>query len=374
MAHRVLFVDDEPHIVDGLKRALRKEPYQIITANSGHEALTIIQQEPVDVVVSDEMMPGMSGSELLAFVCRDYPETIRMILTGHASLDMAIKAINEGEIYRFFTKPCSELDLAVTIRHALRQKDLVEENRKRSEELAVANKELESFNYTVSHDLRSPLQSIDGFSHALIEDYYQSLDEQGREYLHFIQAASKRMMQLIEDLMNLSRCSRDVIKYDTINLSSIFKEVSQSFQAGNPERAVALISPEKVISYGDERLLRVVFENMVGNSWKFTEKHATATIEFGVIEGESADGAVDGPVYFIRDDGAGFDMAYADKLFGAFQRLHSLNEFEGTGIGLATVQRIIQRHGGVIWAEGVIEKGATFYFTLNAVKEEVNHE
>lgn len=365
--HKVLFVDDEPHVVDGLKRALRREPYEIFCAHSGFEALELIEREPIDVVVSDEMMPGMSGSELLSKVYQNHPDIIRMILTGHASLDLAIKAINEGQIYRFFTKPCNEIDLAVTIRHALRQKDLVEENKKRTEELAEANEELESFNYTVSHDLRSPLQGIDGFTHALIEDYAAVLDDQGREYLNFIQLASKRMMQLIEDLMTLSRSGREELTLQKINLCEIFRDVSQSLQAMQPERKVTFIAPESVEVVGDARLMRVVFENLLSNAWKFTEKHKTATIEFGSAGDTTT-------VYYIRDDGAGFDMTYADKLFGAFQRLHSLNQFEGTGIGLATVQRILRRHRGEIWAEGAVEKGATFYFTLNILEKEAYHE
>ena len=364
MRPKVLFVDDEPKVIAGLKRAMRKEPYEIITANSACEALDIMDSTAIDVVISDEMMPGMSGSEFITKICQDYPDTIRMILTGHASLDMAIKAINEGEIYRFFTKPCNEVDLAVTIRHALEQKRLKIENIRRTEELAETNKELESFNYTVSHDLRSPLQSIEGFTQALKEDYGDKLDEQGNQYITFVQTASKRMTQLIEDLMSLSRAGRCELHKEKVNLSAISYQIIERLHTFQPKRKYELIMREDIFAEGDERLLQIVMENLLNNAWKFTEKRKKAIIEFGVTTDNLPSDINGHTVYFVKDNGAGFDMKYVHKLFNAFQRLHSLSEFEGNGIGLATVQRIIQRHGGKVWAEGGVDKGATFYFAL----------
>ncbi len=229
-------------------------------------------------------------------------------------------------------------------------------------ELEVTNRELETFSYSVSHDLRAPLRGIDGFSQILLEDYADELDEDGKEYLGRVRAASQRMGHLIDGLLGLSRVTRGAMSRERVNLSSLAKEVSEGLREANPEREVEFSAQKGLEAQGDPRLVRAVLENLISNAWKFTEKEPGARVEFGVDEELSHRGRV--PVYYVRDNGAGFDMAYVDKLFGAFQRLHGTNEFEGTGIGLATVQRIIHRHGGRIWAEGEVDRGATFYFTL----------
>ncbi|MGZ6387065.1 MAG: PAS domain S-box protein, partial [Ktedonobacteraceae bacterium] len=228
----------------------------------------------------------------------------------------------------------------------------------RTAQLEAANKELEAFSYSVSHDLRAPLRSIDGFSQALLEDYTDKLDEQGKDHLQRVRRATQRMGQLIDDMLMLSRVTRSEIKSGIVDLSTLAKQISAELQMTQPQRqAVFIIAPGAVVN-GDATLLRIVLENLLGNAWKFTSKHQSARIEFGVTEYEGK------PAYFVRDDGAGFEMPYADKLFVAFQRLHKLTEFPGTGIGLATVKRIIIKHGGQVWAQGEVEKGATFYFTL----------
>jgi len=228
----------------------------------------------------------------------------------------------------------------------------------RTAELRAANKELEAFAYSVAHELRSPLRSTDGFSLALLEDYADKLDKDGQDYIHRVRAASQRMAQLVDDLLILSRITRHEICRETVDLSTLARAISARLQATQPERQVEFVIAEGVVAKGDEHLLRVVMESLLDNAWKFTAKHPRARIEFGVTQhdGQAA--------YFVHDDGAGFDMAYANKLFGTFQRLHAMTEFEGTGIGLTTVQRIIDRHGGRVWAEGAMEQGATFYFTL----------
>jgi len=225
-------------------------------------------------------------------------------------------------------------------------------------ELAAVNKELESFSYSVSHDLRAPLRSIDGFSQALLEDYPDKLDEQGKNYLKRVRSNTQRMGELIDDLLKLSRLIRSEMKPEMVNLSTLAQSIATELQKTQPERQVEFVITPGLSAKGDEHLLRLLLENLLGNAWKFTEKHSQARIEFGSTR---ADGK---QVFLVRDDGAGFDMTYADKLFAPFQRLHSVSEFPGVGIGLATVQRIICRHGGRIWAEGDIEKGAIFYFTL----------
>lgn len=227
-----------------------------------------------------------------------------------------------------------------------------------NQELEAINTELEAFSYSVSHDLRAPLRGMDGFSQILLASHGDRLDAQGRHYLERIRAASQRMAQLIDDMLSLSRVTRSEMRRTTVDLSALVRQTATELQQAEPRRQVDLIIAEGVVATGDPKALRMVFDNLLGNAWKFTRKQPCARIEFGVAEREGK------PVYFVRDDGVGFDMTYAGKLFGAFQRLHKENEFEGTGIGLATVQRIIHRHGGKVWAESVVGRGATFYLTL----------
>ncbi len=234
-------------------------------------------------------------------------------------------------------------------------------------QLEDANRELESFSYSVSHDLRAPLRTIDGFSRILLDDYRDTLDADGRDYLERVRLASQHMGHLIDDLLNLSRVTRSVLSRERVDLSSLASGVARDLRQADPGRDVEFVIEEGVTAWGDSRLLLLVLENLLGNAWKFTSKKPRATIEFGSTTGPvpgSASGAVTGRIFYVRDDGAGFNMDYASKLFGAFQRLHRARDFEGTGIGLATVQRIVHRHGGRVWAEGEVGKGATFYFTL----------
>jgi light-regulated signal transduction histidine kinase (bacteriophytochrome) len=244
------------------------------------------------------------------------------------------------------------------IRDITERKKVEEQTRKLNTQLEATNKELEAFSYSVSHDLRAPLRSIDGFSQALLEDYADKVDRHGKDYLQRVRAASQRMAQLIDDMLNLSRLSKGEMRLQTVNLTAIARSIAAELQKNQPERQVEFVIQEGLLAGGDERLLRAALENLLGNAWKFTSKRPRATIEFGVAQKDGQQ------AYYVRDDGAGFDMAYADKLFGAFQRLHGGTEFPGTGIGLTTVQRIIHRHGGRVWAEGQVEQGATFYFTL----------
>jgi signal transduction histidine kinase len=229
-------------------------------------------------------------------------------------------------------------------------------------ELEATNRELEAFSYSVSHDLRAPLRSIDGFSQIILEDYADDFDEEGRDYLGRVRAASQRMGRLIDDLLGLSRVTRGNMERKRVDLGALASEVAEELREAKPERKVEFSAQKGLEVWGDPRLLRVALVNLIGNAWKFTEKEPEARIEFGQDEELSRKGRV--PVYYVRDNGAGFEMAYASKLFGAFQRLHKEDEFEGTGIGLATVQRVVHRHGGSIWAEGEAGRGATFYFTL----------
>ncbi len=225
-------------------------------------------------------------------------------------------------------------------------------------QLEAANKELDAFSYSVSHDLRAPLRAIDGFSQALLEDYRENLDSVGQDHLQRVRLAAQRMSALIDDLLNLSRVTRSEIHRERLDLTAVVRSIAEELQRGAPGRKVTFAITEGLTVEGDSRLLRVAIENLLDNAWKYTSSHSCARIEFGLNQSNGR------PAYFVRDDGAGFDPRYSERLFGAFQRLHAVTEFPGTGIGLATVQRIIRRHGGEIWAEGAVEKGATFYFTL----------
>ena len=236
--------------------------------------------------------------------------------------------------------------------------------RARTIALESTNRELEAFSYSVSHDLRAPLRSIDGFSAALLEDYGETIDSLGQSYLARIRANSQTMADLIDGLLTLSRLTRSEMRYETVDLSEIARDVLRMLRERDPQRKVNVRIQDGLTAHGDPRLLRNVLENLLGNAWKFTAKRDDAQISFGASQenGET--------VFSIKDNGAGFDMAYSDKLFGAFQRLHKATEYDGTGIGLATVQRIIRRHGGSIRAEAAVGEGAAFYFTLPPQEQE----
>ena len=232
----------------------------------------------------------------------------------------------------------------------------------RAIQLETTVKELEAFSYSVSHDLRSPLRSIDGFSQALLEDYADQLPEQGQNYLKRVRAAAQRMAELIDDLLNLSKVTRAPMKLTPVDLSQLAERIAAELQRTQPERQVSFNITPNMKARGDLSLIQAVLENLLNNAWKYSSKRDRAQIDFGSKYENSE------TIYFVRDNGAGFDMAYAGKLFGAFQRLHAMTEFPGTGIGLATVQRIIHRHGGRVSAEGAVNQGATFFFTLPALE------
>jgi signal transduction histidine kinase len=237
----------------------------------------------------------------------------------------------------------------------------------RTAQLEAANQELEAFSYSVSHDLRAPLRAIDGFSQALIEDFPQHVPEEAQRYLQRIRSATARMGQLIEDLLMLSRLSRGTLERTEVDVAALARQVVADLRQRHPEREVEVSIWERMPAHADARLLRVALENLIGNAWKFTAQSPQARIEIGALR----DGARS--TFFVRDNGAGFDMRYADKLFGAFQRLHAATEFPGTGIGLATVKRIVHRHGGRVWADAHVGEGAAFFFTLVPGHEESAH-
>jgi PAS domain S-box-containing protein len=230
----------------------------------------------------------------------------------------------------------------------------------RNSELSALNGELESFSYSVSHDLRAPLRAIDGFGLALMEDCQERLSEEGKAHLQRVRAATTRMGQLIDDMLKLARTTRSAVVREHVDLSQMAREITEQLQAADPGRQVTVAIARGLVVEADRKLLQIALENLLGNAWKFTSKQPDARIELGMQSDDKQ------TAYFVRDNGAGFDMRYADKLFGVFQRLHDTSEFPGTGIGLATVQRIMHRHGGRVWAESAAGQGATFYFELKS--------
>ena len=268
------------------------------------------------------------------------------IKIGNSWYEQTLSYVPSSKTYLLYARD-------ITIR-----KKAEDEVKQRTTELEAINKELESFSYSVSHDLRAPLRSMAGFSTALLEDYSEKLDDEGKQYLQHIQDSSELISRIIDDLIKLSRVTRTDINYDKVNLSDIAQKVVDELAKTEPMRKVRVIIKPDVVAYGDHNLLRIVLDNLIGNAWKFSSKVAEPRIEIGAIELKSK------LTHFVRDNGIGFDMAYADKLFKPFQRLHMASEFTGTGIGLATVRRIVRRHGGEVWVESKVGEGATFFFTL----------
>ena len=249
--------------------------------------------------------------------------------------------------------------VSAAIRDVTERKKAGEIVARAKEAAETANRELEAFSYSVAHDLRAPLRGIDGFSLALLEDHADPLDADGREHLKRVRTAAQFMAQLIENLLMLAQLTQSELRHERVDLSRLAHATVSRLKDNQPDRQVSIVIAEGMFAHGDGRLLGILFDNLIGNAWKFTAKNPAARIEFG-RQAESGT-----PVYFVSDNGAGFDMAHAGKLFGVFQRLHTAGEFHGTGIGLATVQRIIRRHEGRIWAQGKVGEGASFYFTLN---------
>lgn len=383
---RILAVDDSVTYLQELASTLRDDGYDVVLARSGEEALDLLAVQPVDCILLDLMMPGLSGQETCrrikaAPIVRDVPVIMLTALEDRSAMIDGLSAGADD-----YVPKSGEFEvLRARVRAQIRRKQFEEENRRIREELlrrdfemaearaarelaetrvALAselerkNKELEAFSYSVSHDLRVPLGSIDGFSQILLEDYADKLDAEGREYLRHIRGSALRMAELIDDLLELARVGRAELSRGPVDLSTSARAIADGFLRVDPERKVVFDIPDSLIVDADGRLMRVLLENLLGNAWKFTSKVPEARIEFGLIEWEGS------KTFFIRDNGAGFDMTYAAKLFNPFQRLHGEDEFPGTGIGLATVQRVVDRHGGRVWAEGAVGRGATVFFTV----------
>jgi len=407
----ILLVDDRPENLLALEATLAAPDYNIVKALNGREALKSVLAQDFALILLDVQMPVMDGFEIARLIKqRERSRYIPIIFITAVSKDsMHISEGYSTGAVDYILKPVDpyvlkskvaffvelhrknlqlrqlneellktgqaleEANTSLRAMHETCEKNVMERTAQiqnlnaeleqriteRTAELKAAYEEMESFSYSVSHDLRAPLRHIGHFSRFLLKGHVESMDEEGKDYLHRIIAAGQEMESLIEALLTLSRVTRGEMQREPVDLSMIAHSVARDLSNRDPNRHVEFVIEDGQEIKGDERLLRLVMNNLMDNAWKFTGEREDARIEFGATQGPDGNKA-----FFVRDNGVGFDVAHASRLFSAFERLHPASEFPGTGIGLATVQRVIKRHGGSIWGEGDVGLGATFYFVL----------
>jgi two-component system, sensor histidine kinase and response regulator len=386
----ILLVDDQSDGLLALEAVLSDLGQNLIKARSGREALRCVLADDFAVILLDVQMPEMSGYEVASLIrekerCRHTP--IIFLTASHTADEQRMQGYAAGAVDYMF-KPLegsilrSKVNVFVDLarktelvrlqadelrrsEHAARElaaarASLIVDLEAANQRLAAVNGELEAFSYSVSHDLRAPLRSIDGFSQALVEDCGSELGTKGHEHLRRVRMATARMSELIDDLIQLSRVGRADLRRAKVDLTQIAETIVADLQRTEQARQVTFVIEKKLIVEADPRLMRVLLENLLGNAWKFTAHAADARVELCAMS------RGDETAYSVRDNGAGFDMSQVERLFAPFQRLHSQQEFAGTGIGLATVRRIVERHGGRVWAEGELKRGASISFTIPA--------
>jgi len=370
---RILCVDDEPQNLSLLEAMLIPRGYVVVKAVNGPEALERIRTERIDICLLDVMLPGMDGFEVCRRIKADvlHQNIPVIMITSFADMENRIMGIEAGA-EDFISNPFNSAEVLARIKMLLQVKSLNDRLQSaytniarlnndlaaRAADLEYANRELEAFNYTVAHDLRNPLNVISSYCQLITEFYGDSLDETCRHYIHQAYEGTLQMNRLIEALLDFSKLAHVELNRDKVDLSSMAREVAGELKKTETARRVEFRIADGIVANGDADLLRAVLANLLGNAWKFSTTREEAVIEFGAkeIDGET--------VYFVRDNGTGFDIADADKLFAPFQQLPGAEESRGFGIGLSTVERIIRRHGGRVYAEGEPGKGATFYFSL----------
>ncbi len=361
---RIIIVDDETAQMRALCNTLQDHHYETTGFSAPKEALAALQQgREFDLILADLMMPEMDGITLLKAALEVDPDLVGVVMTGQGTIDTAVKAMKAGAV-DYILKPFKLSAILPILSRALAIRRLRAENaelarcvRQHAAELENANRELEAFSYSVSHDLRAPLRAVDGFTGMVLTRYADQMPPDAKRLLLQVDSSAKRMGQLIEDLLRFSKLSRQPLSKGRVNLAETVNVIVQELRNDAAGRELEIRIGELPEVHGDASLLRQVFVNLLSNAFKFT-RQTKALIEVGCdTDGEEN-------VFFVRDNGAGFDMAYAQKLFMVFQRLHTEDQFEGTGVGLSIVQRIVQRHGGRIWARAEVGKGATFYVAL----------
>jgi two-component system sensor histidine kinase/response regulator len=368
---KVLLIEDNPADEQLVRHLLRAAgpSFELAGAATLAAGLAVLTGPGADVVLLDLSLPDSHGLETLSHVLAAREDLPVVVLSGHDDEDLAYRALQAGAQDYLVKGMHDAALLRRVLRYATERKRLETQLRmlnaelearveRRTRELAQANRELESFAYSVSHDLQAPLRTIGGFSEILASDFAHALDEEGRGYLQRLREAGHHMGELLEALLELSRVSRHRLRPGPVDLGGLALQLFAELQAGEPERAVTLELAGDLECHGDVRMLEIALRNLLNNAWKFTRPRTPGRILI------RAHGEAGERVFEICDNGVGFDAQYAARLFEPFQRLHRANEFEGTGIGLATVQRIIHRHGGRVWADGAAGVGATFRFTL----------
>lgn len=381
--NRLLVVDDEAAQVEALCRTLEDEGYSVMGFTGTGPALAALRGGSFDIVLTDLTMPGMDGIAFLNAAREIDPGLAGIVMTGHGTIATAVDAMKAGAL-DYILKP---FDLRVILRVLARTQTMLRLRRENAallerlslrtveleaanRELQVANRELEAFSYSVSHDLRAPLRTIDGLLHVVQEDFGPGVAIEARQHMEAISAQASRMSELIEDLLRLSRLGREPLRKQTVDMRGLALEVVGELRGAEQARQLEINVGELPPVEADPSLLRQVWVNLVANALKFTRRRERALIEItgaaraGDKIALSNFGLHEHKLYSIRDNGAGFDPKRAERLFGIFQRLHAAKDFEGTGVGLSIARRIIERHGGSIWAEGEPDRGAAFHFTL----------
>lgn len=374
---KLLIVDDEVQQIRAMCDTLQAEGYKTVGCTSAKDALRRMQQERFDLAITDLTMPEMDGIAFLKAAREIDPHLIGIVMTGHGSIDTAVAAMKAGA-FDYILKPFTLRQVLPALERALNVRHLLNENlqlrqteemirslsagleravEERTRQLTDANRELEAFAHSISHDLRAPLRAINSFTQLLAEECRAQMSERGRGYLARVLTAAGRMEQLIEDLMRLSRVNGADLRRTTINVSKMVASIIADLQSREPERRVQATIREDLFAQADPQLLRIALENLIGNAWKFTKNAQPPRIEFGLSDSQQG-------MFYVRDNGAGFDPSYAKDLFTPFKRLHTADEFPGSGIGLSIVQRVMHRHGGDVAAEGAPGRGATFYFRI----------
>lgn len=363
---RILVADDEPAQMRALCDTLGSHGYDVVGVESGPAALQALAGGNYDLLLTDLLMPGMDGIELLQTALARDPSLVVVLTTGEGTITTAVEAMRAGAL-DYVLKPFKLSAILPVLSRALAVRRLRLDNaalelrlHQRNAELEAANEELRAFSYSVSHDLRAPLRAVEGFSRILVEDHSAELTPPARRLVGKVVAGATRMSQLIDDLLRFSQLGRQPLTKRPIEMAVLVRAVVEELRAQQPERAVVVHTGELPDSEGDPPLLRQVLANLIGNAFKFTRGRAEAVID---VSGRVEDGAA---VYTVRDNGAGFNRARAERLFGVFQRFHTDKEFEGTGVGLSIARLIVQRHGGRIGAESEEGKGATVWFSLPA--------